>query len=200
MLLNWYTTDACFMASSWQIENAAGMAFFLLHLFVVCVLLEFLRKMQREYDRKIAQAYREREGVVCLARERMGKKDAEDKKGAQEGACECKVDAKEKDGKCKCTKGTGSSSEEGSKKSCACPGSPKAPPSSPASTDSEAQAPGVQRERGAEKWVYTFKRKGFPSPWEQLVRTFIYCLQFGIAYYIMLMAMYEAPPVIVSKC
>ncbi|MCJ1316015.1 Copper Transporter integral membrane protein that functions in high affinity copper transport [Xylographa vitiligo] len=56
MLWNWYTLDACFLASTWHITSAGMFAGSCLG--VVCLVLvhEVLRRVQRDYDRHITRS------------------------------------------------------------------------------------------------------------------------------------------------
>ncbi|KAL0570725.1 Copper Transporter integral membrane protein that functions in high affinity copper transport [Marasmius crinis-equi] len=53
MLWNWYTVDACFISEHWQIKSGGGYAGMLIAIFVLVVLVEGVRRMGREYDRRI---------------------------------------------------------------------------------------------------------------------------------------------------
>ncbi|KAF4459840.1 hypothetical protein FALBO_13388 [Fusarium albosuccineum] len=50
MLWNWNTIDACFLASSWQIQNQGMMAATCIGVILLVVLVEFFRRMGKEYD------------------------------------------------------------------------------------------------------------------------------------------------------
>jgi copper transporter 1 len=53
MLLNWHTIDACFLSSAFHIRS--GFTFFLscLASFLLVISLEFIRRFQRDLDRKL---------------------------------------------------------------------------------------------------------------------------------------------------
>ncbi|MCJ1382005.1 Copper Transporter integral membrane protein that functions in high affinity copper transport [Xylographa soralifera] len=56
MLWNWYTLDACFIASTWHITSAGMFAGSCIGVVCLVLVLEFLRRVQREYDRHITQS------------------------------------------------------------------------------------------------------------------------------------------------
>ncbi|KAK3945219.1 Ctr copper transporter [Diplogelasinospora grovesii] len=54
MLWNWYTTDACFLSSSWQIAGPGMFAGTCVGVVCLGITLEFLRRCAREYERYLA--------------------------------------------------------------------------------------------------------------------------------------------------
>ena len=50
MLWNWYTIDACFFSTSWHITSKGMFAGSCIGVIALVLLLEFLRRLQREYD------------------------------------------------------------------------------------------------------------------------------------------------------
>ncbi|KAH7272268.1 Copper Transporter integral membrane protein that functions in high affinity copper transport [Fusarium solani] len=50
MLWNWNTIDACFLAESWQIQNSGMMVATCIGVILLVVLVEFFRRMGKEYD------------------------------------------------------------------------------------------------------------------------------------------------------
>ena len=50
MLWNWYTLDACFLANSWHITSAGMFGGSCIGVIALVMLLEFIRRVQREYD------------------------------------------------------------------------------------------------------------------------------------------------------
>lgn len=50
MLWNWNTVDACFLSSSWQITSRGMFAGSCIGVLLLVMLLEFLRRMVKEYD------------------------------------------------------------------------------------------------------------------------------------------------------
>ncbi|BGP53842.1 copper transporter complex subunit Ctr4 [Rhodotorula sphaerocarpa] len=67
MLWNWYTTDACFLTEGWKIRNTGDYVGTLIGLFFMTVALEGLRRLSREYDRRIRIAYYRRETLAQQA-------------------------------------------------------------------------------------------------------------------------------------
>ncbi|KAF9255230.1 Ctr copper transporter [Marasmius fiardii PR-910] len=53
MLWNWYTVDACFISTDWHIRSAGAYAGMLIALFFLVILVEGVRRLGREYDRRI---------------------------------------------------------------------------------------------------------------------------------------------------
>ena len=53
MLWNWYTVDACFLSSTWHVTSKGMFAGSCIGVIALVLLLEFLRRLQREYDRFI---------------------------------------------------------------------------------------------------------------------------------------------------
>lgn len=53
MLWNWYTIDACFLSSTWHITSHGMFAGSCIGVIGLVSLLEFLRRLQREYERSI---------------------------------------------------------------------------------------------------------------------------------------------------
>ena len=50
MLWNWYTTDACFISSTWQVTSHGMFAGSCIGVVALVLALEFLRRLGREYD------------------------------------------------------------------------------------------------------------------------------------------------------
>ena len=55
MFWNWYTLDACFLSTTWHITSRGMFARSCIGVIALVLLLEFLRRLQREYDRLIQQ-------------------------------------------------------------------------------------------------------------------------------------------------
>lgn len=58
MLWNWHTVDACFLASTWRITSAGMFAGSCIGVVALVVFLEFLRRVSREYDRRVFEESR----------------------------------------------------------------------------------------------------------------------------------------------
>ncbi|KAK9447022.1 Ctr copper transporter [Limtongia smithiae] len=119
MLWNWYTIDSCFIARSWHVKTRGMFAGSCIGVVCMVVMLEFLRRAGKEYDRYIVRQH--------IAKYQQQSADS-----------------------------ASSSSEK-----CCTP------------------APGSKK-------VAPFK----PSILQQLVRAGFHLLQFALAYFIMLLAMY----------
>ena len=62
MLWNWYTIDACFLASTWHIKTRGMFAASCIGVALLVVCLEFLRRIGKEYDAYLLRQYRRRVG------------------------------------------------------------------------------------------------------------------------------------------
>ncbi|KAI9809846.1 MAG: hypothetical protein M1825_000279 [Sarcosagium campestre] len=58
MLWNWYTIDSCFLSSSWHVRSAGTFAGTCIGVMFLVIALEFLRRLQREFDRHLLQGSR----------------------------------------------------------------------------------------------------------------------------------------------
>ena len=56
MLWNWYTIDACFLSSTWQIQSKGAFAGSCIGVIFLVMSLEFLRRAQREFDRYLTRS------------------------------------------------------------------------------------------------------------------------------------------------
>ncbi|GMK58371.1 hypothetical protein CspeluHIS016_0504030 [Cutaneotrichosporon spelunceum] len=65
MLWNWTTIDACFLSRSWHIKTKAMFAGSIVGVFFLCMLIEGIRRLAREYDRQIMRANRSEKGRVA---------------------------------------------------------------------------------------------------------------------------------------
>lgn len=53
MLWNWYTVDTCFLSSSWQNTTKGMFAGSVIGVFFLVIAIEGVRRLAREYDRKL---------------------------------------------------------------------------------------------------------------------------------------------------
>ncbi|KAH0264889.1 putative high affinity copper protein, partial [Aureobasidium melanogenum] len=60
MLWNWYTIDACFLASSWHIKTHGMFAASCIGVALLVVCLEFLRRLGKEYDTYLLRQFHRR--------------------------------------------------------------------------------------------------------------------------------------------
>jgi len=51
MLLNWYTLDSCFLTSVFHVRSQFGFFAVCLSAFLLVIVLEFFRRLQRDFDR-----------------------------------------------------------------------------------------------------------------------------------------------------
>ncbi|KAI8949241.1 ctr copper transporter [Xylaria longipes] len=59
MLWNWNTIGACFFAESWQIKTQGMMAATCIGVFLLAILLEFVRRVGKEYDQFILRQFQQ---------------------------------------------------------------------------------------------------------------------------------------------
>lgn len=128
MLWNWYTIDACFLTSSWQIGSQGAFAATCLGIILMVIVLEALRRLGKEYDEHLQRDFAAR---VALIANLPAAAPPTDTAG---GACPA------------------------------------------AERGDEAQAPRT----------VTFRA----SPLQQFIRALIHTATFGLAYIVMLLAMY----------
>ncbi|KAG5926550.1 hypothetical protein E4U42_003172 [Claviceps africana] len=58
MLWNWYTIDACFLTPSWHITNEAMFAATCIGVILLVTLVEFTRRLGKEYDAFLVRQFR----------------------------------------------------------------------------------------------------------------------------------------------
>ncbi|KAK6499667.1 Copper Transporter integral membrane protein that functions in high affinity copper transport [Arthrobotrys musiformis] len=137
MLWNWYTVDSCFISRTWRVSSEGIFALSCIGVILLVISLEFVRRMQREYDRHII-----RHATAATAE--------------SAGAV------------------TGKLAEEGS-------------PVSASPVPNQIRGFNNTSSRLA-RFLRPFNFR--PSFLQQVVRGLLYMVQFGAAYFVMLMAMY----------
>ncbi|KAL7424855.1 copper transporter complex subunit Ctr4 [Cryptotrichosporon argae] len=55
MLWNWTTVGACFLSSSWHIRTRAAFGGSVVGIFLLCMAIEGVRRIGREYDRRLTR-------------------------------------------------------------------------------------------------------------------------------------------------
>ncbi|KAL8783522.1 MAG: hypothetical protein Q9213_004568 [Squamulea squamosa] len=60
MLWNWYTVDSCFISSTWRVTSKGMFAGSCIGVICLVIALEFLRRLQREYDAYLVKRHRAR--------------------------------------------------------------------------------------------------------------------------------------------
>ena len=58
MLWNWNTINSCFLARTWQIKSNGMFAGSVIGIFLLCMAIEGVRRLGREYDRRIVTVAR----------------------------------------------------------------------------------------------------------------------------------------------
>ncbi|WRT69879.1 uncharacterized protein IL334_006870 [Kwoniella shivajii] len=56
MLWNWNTVDSCFLSASWHVRSKGMFAGTIIGVFILCNAIEFVRRVGREYDRRLIMA------------------------------------------------------------------------------------------------------------------------------------------------
>ena len=160
MLWNWYTVDACFISSTWRVTSAGMFAGSCIGVICLVILLEFLRRVQREYDQLIQRSRSRR--ATSLDMKQNASKPVESTNG----------DALAK-GHASSSAMNTSSDSDGSIHS-----SPPAanPFNSSFLLGLTASQSGHSRQA--------------PTIVQQIIRSAIYMCQFAVAYFVMLLAMY----------
>ncbi|KAL4820570.1 Ctr copper transporter family-domain-containing protein [Aspergillus spinulosporus] len=143
MLWNWNTIDSCFLARSWHIRSRGMFAGSCIGVICLVIVLEFLRRIAREYDAFIIHRAQMRAQYLAPS--------AQTQTGAATPSPASESDS---------AIGTGNKGTGGQK--------------SPANTSTAPAAPFRVR----------------PSLIEQVIRALLHMLQFAVAYFVMLLAMY----------
>ncbi|KAL2138635.1 hypothetical protein VTI28DRAFT_6479 [Corynascus sepedonium] len=149
MLWNWYTVDACFLTSSWQITSRGAFAATCLGVVFMVVVLEALRRLAREYDEHIQRDFAARVALITSSLSTPPRPSSPSSGGNDESTG---ASAPSADAIAACRRIAGSQ------------------------VVVEAQQP----------TVVTFRA----SPLQQLVRALLHTATFGLAYIVMLLAMY----------
>ncbi|KAK6363596.1 Copper Transporter integral membrane protein that functions in high affinity copper transport [Orbilia blumenaviensis] len=136
MLWNWYTVNACFISKTWRVSSEGIFALSCIGVILLVISLEFVRRMQREYDRHII-----RHATAAATTQ---------------------------------TAGAGKLAEEGSHVS--------------ASPDPNQIRGFNNASSRLARFLRPFNFR--PSFLQQVVRGLLYMVQFGAAYFVMLLAMY----------
>ncbi len=152
MLWNWYTVDSCFISSTWRITSKGKFAGSCIGVICLVICLEFLRRLQREYDAYLVKQHRVRNAQIH---------SSVHEKGPDTGhLTDIEANGMEK-------------------------------------TDSNRiQVTSKSSESGS---VASLKpQRLVPTIFQQAIRALIHMLQFSVAYFIMLLAMYYNGYIIIS--
>ncbi|KAF7718289.1 Uncharacterized protein PECH_002891 [Penicillium ucsense] len=68
MLFNWYTVDACFLSTGWQIKNNGMFAVTCIGIILLVILVEALRRMGKEYDLFLERQFRRQAAILAAKR------------------------------------------------------------------------------------------------------------------------------------
>ncbi|ORY57757.1 Ctr copper transporter [Pseudomassariella vexata] len=135
MLWNWNTIDACFLSQSWKINSHGAFAALCLGVITLVILLEFLRRIAKFYDKHLVRKHRLQAGALAIA---------------------------------------------------------GGPPNNP----NAAESGGGSQDRGSliaknGDGHFVSPHASFqPNAYQQMIRALLHTLQFAVAYWIMLLAMY----------
>ncbi|KKY17064.1 hypothetical protein UCDDS831_g06534 [Diplodia seriata] len=161
MLWNWYTIDACFLTESWHITSKGMFAGSCIGVILMVMLLEFLRRAAKEYDR-------------LLLRQHQRAMFAE-------------------------VSSSGSSSPQRTPVPAPAPAPEPAPVSCCDNTDSIESEKNESSKPSAAAITTTARTAPFPrrtttrfrpNVMQQAIRALLHLLQFALAYFVMLLAMY----------
>ncbi|KAI4208449.1 MAG: hypothetical protein LQ349_009711 [Xanthoria aureola] len=75
MLWNWYSVDACFISSTWRITSKGKFAGSCIGVICLVIALEFLRRLQREYDAYLVKQHRVRNAQTHSSVHEQGSED-----------------------------------------------------------------------------------------------------------------------------
>lgn len=76
MLFNWYTIDACFLSTGWQIKNNGMFAATCIGIILLVILVEALRRLGKEYDTFLTRQF-QRQAAALSAKKDNGVTRAE---------------------------------------------------------------------------------------------------------------------------
>lgn len=152
MLWNWYTVDSCFISSTWRITSKGKFAGSCIGVVCLVIALEFLRRLQREYDAYLVKQHRMRNAQIH---------SSVHEKGSDTGHL-MDIEAN----------GMGKND------------------SNRVQVTSKSPAPGPAADLKSQRLV--------PTVFQQAIRALIHMLQFAVAYFIMLLAMYYNGYIIIS--
>lgn len=65
MLWNWYTINSCFLARSWHVKTKGQFAGSCIGVVCIGILVEIVRRLQREYDRYLLRRWLEQAGSLA---------------------------------------------------------------------------------------------------------------------------------------
>lgn len=138
MVWNWYTVDACFISSTWRVTSKGMFAGSCIGVICLVISLDFLRRLQREYDLYVAHQLQYQH--VHASSDSVDAKNENDARFSGKGV-----------------------------------------PKSAISIIPHLNPWSRSKARG---------RGSRPGAFQQFVRALIHTLQFAVAYFIMLLAMY----------
>lgn len=72
MLFNFHTKDACFLSAGWQIQSNGMFAMTCIGVMLLVVLVEFCRRMSREYDSFLTRQFQRQAAHATFAKTRVG--------------------------------------------------------------------------------------------------------------------------------
>ncbi|KAJ5103844.1 hypothetical protein N7532_004373 [Penicillium argentinense] len=186
MLWNWYTIDACFISHSWHITSRGMFAGSCIGAICLVLCLEALRRLGREYDAFILRRARLRQLYLS---KKASKSSASYASAEENHAIE-----------------TAAKTSQGNDARETVTAEPVEQQDQiiPAATAAAAAAGNLSEKPSSESTRHEKKSQSCsypinnadttlsyrPSPVEQVVRALLHTLQFGVAYIIMLLAMY----------
>jgi copper transporter 1 len=193
MLWNWYTIDACFLSTTWQVKSGQGFAGTCIAVVTLVLTLSALNKLGRIYDRYLAYKARRVDFVpsnedFLVERNEKPYRDSEQSSSVDEGKHGEMMDTDviAPVGQC--------SSVMKAPQSC-CSSKPLPPPRPIVSTlDKFGAVTSSPRPRLQTRHSKPIRR----TLTQQIIRSLIHTAQLAVAYFTMLLAMYFNGYIIIS--
>lgn len=69
MLFNWYTIDACFLSTGWQIKNNGMFAATCIGIILLVILVEALRRLGKEYDTLLTRQFQRQAAALAAKKD-----------------------------------------------------------------------------------------------------------------------------------
>lgn len=173
MLWNWYTIDACFLHQSWQITTRGAFAATCIGIMLMVVMLEFLRRLAKEYDEWIVRDFRRRSALISEQQRRL-QRQRQTSPSSSCGTADAAANMKTA-GLLATTTSVHVTTTTGKRRGGYHMGSSKTTTTTTTTT-----------------------LKFRASPLQQLIRALIHAVMFGLGYLIMLLAMYYNGYVLIS--
>ncbi|KAK8162467.1 Ctr copper transporter [Phyllosticta citrichinensis] len=164
MLWNWNTIDACFLSSSWHITSKGMFAGSCIGVILLVMALEFLRRTAKEYDRMLLRQHQR--AIFASNNSSRSTMPAQSNNAAAAGGC--------------CDGPDGDDDDSGA----ATAGGKAGPAATAKSLATGSFSKGFRAAASSGKTRFR------PNLVQQLIRALLHMVQFAVAYFVMLLAMY----------